>query len=398
MERLELDLANTAVFLDFDGTISTADVGMHLLERTGAPEWLGAARRSTSGARSAAGSASSTSGPGRGRRGRRCARSRPRCRSTPDFAAPGRRRCAPPAPRSPWCRTGSASTSTTPARRSGVDVLTNAVDFSTGELAVPARGPVLPVLDRVASCKQAPIKDAQYRGPHDGAGRRRRQRPQGGAARRRRVRQGTARVVVRRVRRRVHTVRDARRRAPDAARMKVAFGTDERTSLTDAVRATSRRVATTSSQPAEGEWAAVGARVGELVASGECATGVLFCWTGTGASIAANKVRGVRAALCTDAATAAGARRVERRQRARDGLHGPGDARTQWRASSTPGSAPRRSRRRRSRSPDWSGGSRAAQAGNSEPAWCRTVSTRRRDPRAAGRAPSHRVTGRSGPV
>ena len=36
---------------------------------------------------------------------------------------------------------------------------------------------------------------------------------------------------------------------------------------------------------------------------------MLFCWTGTGASIAANKVPGVRAALCTDAATAAGARR-----------------------------------------------------------------------------------------
>jgi ribose 5-phosphate isomerase B len=36
---------------------------------------------------------------------------------------------------------------------------------------------------------------------------------------------------------------------------------------------------------------------------------VLFCWTGTGASIAANKVAGARAALCTDAATAAGARR-----------------------------------------------------------------------------------------
>jgi ribose 5-phosphate isomerase B len=45
------------------------------------------------------------------------------------------------------------------------------------------------------------------------------------------------------------------------------------------------------------------------VASGGCATGVLFCWTGTGASIAANKVRGVRAALCGDATTAAGARR-----------------------------------------------------------------------------------------
>ena len=57
------------------------------------------------------------------------------------------------------------------------------------------------------------------------------------------------------------------------------------------------------------EWAEVGRRVGELVAGGDAETGVLFCWTGTGASIAANKVAGVRAALCTDAATAAGARR-----------------------------------------------------------------------------------------
>ncbi|MDQ1429759.1 MAG: ribose 5-phosphate isomerase, partial [Actinomycetota bacterium] len=57
------------------------------------------------------------------------------------------------------------------------------------------------------------------------------------------------------------------------------------------------------------QWAEVGHDVGALVASGRCATGVLFCWTGTGASIAANKVPGVRAALSTDAATAAGARR-----------------------------------------------------------------------------------------
>ena len=53
----------------------------------------------------------------------------------------------------------------------------------------------------------------------------------------------------------------------------------------------------------------MGRAVGELVAGGECESAVLFCWTGTGASIAANKVAGVRAALCTDAATAAGARR-----------------------------------------------------------------------------------------
>jgi ribose 5-phosphate isomerase B len=90
--------------------------------------------------------------------------------------------------------------------------------------------------------------------------------------------------------------------------MKVAFGTDEHTPLTDAVRADLEARGHDVVVAADGEWAAVGAGVGELVASGECATGVLFCWTGTGASIAANKVRGVRAALCTDAATAAGAR------------------------------------------------------------------------------------------
>jgi ribose 5-phosphate isomerase B len=49
--------------------------------------------------------------------------------------------------------------------------------------------------------------------------------------------------------------------------------------------------------------------VGELVASRRCDLGVVACWTGTGVSIAANKVPGVRAALCTDAETARGARR-----------------------------------------------------------------------------------------
>jgi RpiB/LacA/LacB family sugar-phosphate isomerase len=45
------------------------------------------------------------------------------------------------------------------------------------------------------------------------------------------------------------------------------------------------------------------------VADGRADQAVVCCWTGTGASIAANKVPGVRAALCTDAVTAAGARR-----------------------------------------------------------------------------------------
>jgi ribose 5-phosphate isomerase B len=94
----------------------------------------------------------------------------------------------------------------------------------------------------------------------------------------------------------------------------VVLGSDERTSLTDEVGAMLRERGVELSlvgPPAgdDAQWADVGRRVGELVASGKCDTGVLFCWTGTGASIAANKVRGVRAALCTDAATAAGARR-----------------------------------------------------------------------------------------
>jgi ribose 5-phosphate isomerase B len=88
----------------------------------------------------------------------------------------------------------------------------------------------------------------------------------------------------------------------------VAFGTDEHTSLTDAVRADLQARGHVVDAVADGQWVEVGHAVGEAVASGRCDTGVLFCWTGTGASIAANKVPGVRAALCTDAATAGGAR------------------------------------------------------------------------------------------
>jgi ribose 5-phosphate isomerase B len=90
--------------------------------------------------------------------------------------------------------------------------------------------------------------------------------------------------------------------------VKVAFGTDEHAALTDAVRAELERRGHAVVAVDDGQWVEVGRAVGEAVASGRCDTGVLFCWTGTGASIAANKVPGVRAALCTDATTAAGAR------------------------------------------------------------------------------------------
>lgn len=96
--------------------------------------------------------------------------------------------------------------------------------------------------------------------------------------------------------------------------MRVALGSDERTALTDAVADDLGRrghEVQLVGPPAgdDKQWAQVGHEVGELVAQGQCDTAVLFCWTGTGASIAANKVAGVRAALCTDAATAAGARK-----------------------------------------------------------------------------------------
>ena len=92
--------------------------------------------------------------------------------------------------------------------------------------------------------------------------------------------------------------------------MRVAFGTDERTPLTDEVAqalaaAGHELVVRLEDEP----WPDVGRRVGEAVASGAADRGIVCCWTGTGVSIAANKVPGVRAALCTDAETAKGARR-----------------------------------------------------------------------------------------
>jgi len=57
------------------------------------------------------------------------------------------------------------------------------------------------------------------------------------------------------------------------------------------------------------QWPDVAKRVAETVASGEADQGVLFCWTGTGTSMAANKVPGVRAALVWDPWIAEGARK-----------------------------------------------------------------------------------------
>jgi ribose 5-phosphate isomerase B len=57
------------------------------------------------------------------------------------------------------------------------------------------------------------------------------------------------------------------------------------------------------------DWAWCAEAAARDVADGRADQAVVCCWTGTGASIAANKVGGIRAALCADAATAEGARR-----------------------------------------------------------------------------------------
>jgi ribose 5-phosphate isomerase B len=92
--------------------------------------------------------------------------------------------------------------------------------------------------------------------------------------------------------------------------VRIAFGTDEVTNVTDHAKARLAELGHEVVVVGEGDaWPDVGRGVGEAVHDGRAELGVVCCWTGTGVSIAANKVPGVRAALCTDAATAAGARR-----------------------------------------------------------------------------------------
>ncbi len=95
--------------------------------------------------------------------------------------------------------------------------------------------------------------------------------------------------------------------------MRIAVGSDESTHLTDFVVEELRRRGFTVETfgPLKGEplqWADVAEVVACRVATGQADEGVLFCWTGTGVSMAANKVPGVRAALCADAETARGAK------------------------------------------------------------------------------------------
>jgi ribose 5-phosphate isomerase B len=91
--------------------------------------------------------------------------------------------------------------------------------------------------------------------------------------------------------------------------VRVAVGTDSVTVVTEAVEAHLTAAGHEVVRAAHDEpWPDVGRAVGEAVAGGRADRGLVWCWTGTGVSIAANKVPGIRAALCTDVETARGAR------------------------------------------------------------------------------------------
>jgi len=97
--------------------------------------------------------------------------------------------------------------------------------------------------------------------------------------------------------------------------VRVAVAADELTGVAEAVLEALRErghepLAHGALAPDErAEWAWASERAARDVAEGRAEQGVVCCWTGTGAAIAAGKVRGIRAALCADAQTAAGARR-----------------------------------------------------------------------------------------
>jgi len=96
--------------------------------------------------------------------------------------------------------------------------------------------------------------------------------------------------------------------------MKIALSTDEHTHLIEALKGelSDRGHEVMYFGPEAGEkstdWPDVTLKAIEAVKAGRADEAIILCWTGTGCSIAANKVPGIRAALCNDAETAKGAR------------------------------------------------------------------------------------------
>src|SRR3954453_3586133 len=99
------------------------------------------------------------------------------------------------------------------------------------------------------------------------------------------------------------------------AAMRISVAADERVGVAEAVveelrrRGHDVRTHGARSDAERDDWAWASEAAARDVADGRADQAIVCCWTGTGASIAANKVAGVRAALCDDAETARGARK-----------------------------------------------------------------------------------------
>jgi ribose 5-phosphate isomerase B len=98
--------------------------------------------------------------------------------------------------------------------------------------------------------------------------------------------------------------------------MRISVAADERTGVAEQVVEELRRRGheplvhgALNNDGERADWAWSSEAAARDVAEGRADQAIVACWTGTGASIAANKVAGVRAALCADAETARGARR-----------------------------------------------------------------------------------------
>ena len=157
----DLDLARTSVFIDFDGTITTQDVGVHVLSRTAPDEWRAIDEQFRHGvidsrecildewdlvegdeATLRAIAAEVTLDPGVGA-------------LVDALRAAGAELTV--------VSDGFGFYVEDAVRSFGLDVLTNAVDFTTRELLFPNEDRCCPCAS-CGTCKQAPIKDAQYRG------------------------------------------------------------------------------------------------------------------------------------------------------------------------------------------------------------------------------------------
>jgi 2-hydroxy-3-keto-5-methylthiopentenyl-1-phosphate phosphatase len=161
MALTDLDLTRTSVFLDFDGTISTRDIGVHLLERTGADGWWALHEQYE-----------------RGEIGSR------ECMYDQWALVEGDETVLRAVAAEVPLDAGFAGLVHDLQERGaevtvvsdgfgfyveeacaphGVEVLTNAVDFTTRELRFPHEDRCCPC-STCGVCKQAPIKDANYRG------------------------------------------------------------------------------------------------------------------------------------------------------------------------------------------------------------------------------------------